>query len=78
MKREASFPLFFLPHPQNRWVDSGSTITNTYDEAGQKETVTYRAAGGSPAAAIGYSYYPDGEIKTLSDGFSSITNSYDA
>lgn len=54
----------------------GSTITNTYDTAGRKETVTYNPGSANPVA-INQSCYTDGELKTISDGFSSVSNSYD-
>ena len=54
----------------------GSTITNTYDTAGRKETVTYNPGSANPVT-INHSYYADGELKTVSDGFSSVSNSYD-
>jgi len=49
-----------------------STISNQYDNVGQLTNATY--SGGT---AIAYSYWLDGETKTVSDGFSSITNAYD-
>ncbi len=55
----------------------GSTITNEYDGAGRKTAAIYRTAGGSPAATISRDYYADGQLKTVSDGFSSVTNSFD-
>ncbi len=55
----------------------GTSITNTYDNVGRKESALYRAAGGSTLASVDYTYYPDNETKTISDGFSSITNGYD-
>jgi len=55
----------------------GSSITNTYDSVGRADTAAYRTAGGLPAATIAYSYYPDGELRTIADGTSSVSNSYD-
>ena len=52
----------------------GTTITNTFDTAGRLAVTTYRTAGGSPAAIIGHTYYPDSEQKSISDATS--TNSY--
>ena len=54
----------------------GSAVSNAYDQAGRLIYVDYSRAS-VPLASIDYSYYPDGELKTISDGFSSITNSYD-
>ncbi|MCK4565531.1 MAG: RHS repeat-associated core domain-containing protein [Verrucomicrobia bacterium] len=55
----------------------GTTITNTYDTAGRKSTITYSSAS-VPLAAIAYAYYPDGELQSISDGTSTNTYSYDA
>lgn len=54
----------------------GSTVSNGYDQAGRLSYVQYGNAS-VPLAAIAYEYYPDGELKTVSDAYSSITNSYD-
>jgi len=55
----------------------GSKIATGYDTAGRKSTVTYLSASGSPLSTNTYTYWPDGQIKTLSDGTSSVSNEYD-
>jgi len=54
----------------------GTSTTNTYDNAGQKETTTYNPGSASPVT-IAFSYYADGELKTIADGLSSVSNSFD-
>jgi RHS repeat-associated protein len=57
----------------------GSTISNAYDTAGRLGSAVY-GRDGSPqsSASVSYTYWPDNELKTISDGFSAITNTYDA
>ncbi len=55
----------------------GSVVSNTYDQAALLSSATYLSPSGQQLATVDYSYWPDGELKTVSDGFSSITNSYD-
>jgi RHS repeat-associated protein len=55
----------------------GSKIATTYDAAGRQSIVTYRTAGNQQLAAVNYAYYADSQLKTVSDGISLVSNSYD-
>ena len=55
----------------------GTSVTNIYDNAGRKKSVTYLSAGGKQLSAASNSYYSDGLIESISDGTSSVSNSYD-
>jgi RHS repeat-associated protein len=54
----------------------GSTITNTYDYAGRKASMVYNP-GEVGEVEIGYTYYPDGQLKTITDDITVISNVYD-
>ncbi|MEA2067727.1 MAG: RHS repeat-associated core domain-containing protein, partial [Verrucomicrobiota bacterium] len=56
----------------------GSVVSNGYDQAGRLDFVGIsNSEQGTPNVEVNYTYWPDGETKTVSDGFSAITNSYD-
>jgi RHS repeat-associated protein len=54
----------------------GSVISNSYDSAGRKSLVACGTVDGSPAE-VAYSYYADSQLKTVSDGITTISNTYD-
>ena len=67
----------------------GSFVTNitrfdqlqmeiAYDTAGRQSSIAYIPAGGSAASlTVSRDYYADGQLKSISDAPSSISNSYD-
>jgi RHS repeat-associated protein len=55
----------------------GSTVSNVYDVAGRNSSVIYRSPSGQHLSTISRSYYADGQPKTVSDGTSTISNTYD-
>lgn len=52
-------------------------ITNTYNNAGRKSSVTYLSSAGAPLSTNLFDYYADGELKSLSNGTHSISYEYD-
>jgi YD repeat-containing protein len=55
----------------------GSSITNTYDTVGRKETVSYLAPNNQQLSTINYTYYADSRPKTVSNSTTSVSNTYD-
>ncbi|MEI7850958.1 MAG: RHS repeat-associated core domain-containing protein [Kiritimatiellales bacterium] len=55
----------------------GSKVSTAYDSAGRKSTVTYLSPGHSTLDTLHYTYYADSQLKTISDGSSSVDNCYD-
>jgi RHS repeat-associated protein len=55
----------------------GSKIATTYDTAGRQSVVTYRNAGNQQLSAVNYAYYADSQLKTITDGTTTISNAYD-
>jgi len=55
----------------------GSTISNTYDTAGRQSETAYIPFGGSAASlTVSRDYYPDFQLKTISDETTSVSNTY--
>lgn len=79
-KFTVSVPLDTYPgvsHPGDKWgvVISGGVTNYTYFEFLRDEPLSPVPAG--YGSQIQYSYYPDSQLKTISDGTTSISNSYD-
>ncbi len=55
----------------------GSKIATGYDTAGRKSSDIWYSAYDAPISTNSYTYWLDGQIKTVSDGFSVVSNAYD-
>jgi len=55
----------------------GSRIATTYDSTGRKATVSYFSPDNQQQTTINQSYYPDSQLQTLTDGATTISNTYD-
>ncbi len=56
----------------------GTSLTNAYDHAGRNTMFSYFAAGAlQPTTTVALDYYDDNMLKTVGDGTSMVSNSYD-
>jgi RHS repeat-associated protein len=55
----------------------GSRIRTEYDNAGRTASTAYLSPSDSLLAAVYRTYYADSRLRTVSDGFSAVSNTYD-
>ena len=56
----------------------GSQVASDYDSAGRPSSIAYYLTGESEASAtVSKDYYADSQLKTIIDGTTSVSNSYD-
>jgi len=54
-----------------------SRLDTSYDSAGRQSAIAYYSSSNELLSTISRTYYADSQLKTISDGTSSVSNSYD-
>ncbi len=55
----------------------GSKVSTVYDSVGRSSATVYLSTSNLPLSTISRTYYADSQLKTVSDGVTSVSNGYD-